>query len=234
MALKAMTTEEVLSIHRALVDAFADGGDPISPSGTRPDGLLESSVSRPGTSLGKVEKYKSVELKAAALFHSLVGNHPFFNGNKRTAVVSMLVYLDRNNRRITVNDDELFEFVLRVANRQGEGSGTPDAAVDAIAEWIKAHCPPGQTRPSGMKTTDFLESCRRADCKTKVAAGGQSWVVRGPNGKSIRVGRDSRQLDGNVVRSWVKKLGLTMAASGLHLDEFQAGVEAEQDFILPV
>lgn len=226
-----LTADDVLRIHYALVKLFADGGDPILPAGPRPGGLLESAISRPQTAHGKVEKYPTVEFKAAALFHSLVGNHPFHNGNKRTALVSTVVYLDRNNRRITATDDELFEFVLRVANHEGEFAGRPDEVVSEVAQWLKAHCPTGRVKASEMKTNDFLQRCSQAGCSVKKAGGGQSWVVHGPNLKSIRISGSSRRLDGNVIRSWVTKLGLSEAKSGVHLDEFQVGVDPEQALI---
>ena len=159
-----LTVDEVLRVHYALVKLFAEGGDPIVPAGPRPDGLLESAISRPQTAQGKIEKYPTIELKAAALFHSLVGNHPFHNGNKRTALVSTVVYLDRNNRRITATDDELFEFVLRVASHSGEFTGSPDDVVNEIAQWLKAYCPAGRVKSSEMKTNDFLQRCSQAGC----------------------------------------------------------------------
>jgi death on curing protein len=223
-----LSTDDVLRIHYALVNLFAEGRDPIVPAGPRPGGLLESAITRPATSIGGIEKYKSVEAKAAALFHSLVSNHPFHNGNKRTALVSTIVFLDRNDRRITATDDDLFDFVLRVAGHQGEFSGGPDEVVEAVSKWLKQHCPPAKQKPSSMRLGEFLERCTDAGCSVKKAGGGQSWVIRGPNGKSIRVGGDTRQLDGNVVRSYVTKLGLSDAASGIRLDEFQSGVDPEQ------
>ena len=67
----------VLSLHEQLVAVFAEEDDPISPSGPRDIGLLDSSVHRPNTSYLGTEKYTTLAAKAAALFHSLVKNHPF-------------------------------------------------------------------------------------------------------------------------------------------------------------
>lgn len=57
-----MSEDDVMRVHVALVRVFADTPDPISPSGPRLGGLVGSSVGRPQTSLGKVEKYPSLEL----------------------------------------------------------------------------------------------------------------------------------------------------------------------------
>jgi death-on-curing family protein len=77
------------------------------------------------------------------MFHSLAGsNHAFHNGNKRTALVSTVVFLDRHNRRVTASDDELFEFVVRVARHDGEFNGSADENVEAIGKWIREHTEP--------------------------------------------------------------------------------------------
>ncbi|WP_454727941.1 MULTISPECIES: type II toxin-antitoxin system death-on-curing family toxin [Cupriavidus] len=106
-----LASEDVIDIHKRLVEVFADDGDPISPHGVRDANLIEMAVHRPRTSLSGIEKYRSIEAKAAALFHSLVQNHPFHNGNKRTALVSTVRFLDLNRRRVYGTDDELFDLV---------------------------------------------------------------------------------------------------------------------------
>src|SRR5262245_34128890 len=127
--MKYLSENDVLAIHNELVKVFAIEADPIFPPGPRDNTLLGSAVSRPQTALGGIDKYKSVEAKAAALFHSLVKNHAFHNGNNRTALVSLLVFLEQNERRLEVGDDELFDFVVSIANGRiaiGTVNGTAD------------------------------------------------------------------------------------------------------------
>ncbi len=78
---------------------------------------------------------------AAALLHSLVHNHPFHNGNKRTALVSMLVLLDENALILTASEEDLFRFVITLSqHRLVDGStNLADREVLAISEWIKAN-----------------------------------------------------------------------------------------------
>jgi death-on-curing family protein len=106
-----LTEDEVLAIHYALVDFFAKDGDPIAPAGVREINLLASALLRPRTSIGDREKYRTLSQKAAALFHSLAKNHPFHNGNKRTAFVGTLSFLDRNgwHLRAEVDDEEIID-----------------------------------------------------------------------------------------------------------------------------
>jgi death-on-curing protein len=92
------SAEDVLDLHAELVVLFAREDNPIFPPGVKDRKLLESACGRPQTSLGGTEKYLTVEQKAAALLHSLVKNHPFHNGNKRTALRTVVTFLWQNDR----------------------------------------------------------------------------------------------------------------------------------------
>ena len=132
-------TEEVLKIHDELVSDFANRKDPISPPGIKSIDLLESACFHPKTSLNGIYKYCTIESVAAALLYALVHNHPFHNGNKRTALVSMLAFLDRNGITLQCSDDELFDFVLEVAKHRLVSFGDrykPDREICKITEWI--------------------------------------------------------------------------------------------------
>ncbi|MBI5873150.1 MAG: type II toxin-antitoxin system death-on-curing family toxin [Candidatus Omnitrophica bacterium] len=143
--LRYLETEEVSGIHNALVGDFAKTEAPIIPSGCRNKHLLASAVFRPHTSNGGELKYPTVEMSAAALLHSLVHDHPFHNGNKRTALVSMLVFLDENGFLLTCNENVLFKFVLDVALHRVIPFSRikhPDYETLAIAKWLS-----NNTRP---------------------------------------------------------------------------------------
>lgn len=136
-----LTLEEVLGIHYSLVQDFRHTNNPITPPGPRSETLIGSAVFRQQTSAGIELKYPTVEMSAAALLHSLVHNHPFHNGNKRTALVSMLVLLDENDLMVTCSEDNLFQFVIQVSqHRIVDGpADLSDREVLAISEWIKSH-----------------------------------------------------------------------------------------------
>jgi death on curing protein len=113
------TAPQVVGVHEELVLLFEKDEDPISPSGVRSEDLLQSACERPNTSLGGVDKYTSVYSKLAALLHSLTKNHAFHNGNKRTALVTLLTALHRNDLKLKseVGDDALYDFMLAVTLR---------------------------------------------------------------------------------------------------------------------
>lgn len=128
---KHLSTDQIEAVHWALVHDFSNGDDPISPPGPRDRGLLESAVLRPRSEYGGVVKYPTVEMAGAALFHSLIHNHPFYNGNKRTALVGLLVFLDENGMTLTCSDNELFKKTLQTARH---ALLPPLQAYDAISD----------------------------------------------------------------------------------------------------
>lgn len=145
-SLKYLTSEQIAQIHYAIADDFADTPDPIAPAGVRFPDLLESAAIRPQIALGDIKKYPTVELSSAALMHSLIHNHPFYNGNKRTALVSLLSALDMNGFTLTCDQKDLFRWTVRVAqhklapaNISGDRS---DIEVSEMAEWIRERARP--------------------------------------------------------------------------------------------
>ena len=143
--LRLLSESEVLAIHDALVHDFAQSGDPIDPPGVRDENLLASAVYRPHTGIGDVYKYPTVEASAAALLCALINDHPFHNGNKRTALVAMLVFLDENDVTLTCGEEELFRLVLEIArHRVVAGIVAPHADQETAAvayrleEWCRA------------------------------------------------------------------------------------------------
>ena len=81
--MKYISIDEVVAIHFELINQF--GGS----QGMRDFGLLHSAVERSRASFGGEDLYPDIFSKAAALLHSLILNHPFIDGNKRTSYVSL-------------------------------------------------------------------------------------------------------------------------------------------------
>jgi death-on-curing family protein len=132
------TEEEVLSIHNELVKDFERQHDPISPSGVKNKELLNSALFHPQTAWGGKVKYPTVESAAAALMYSISGNHAFHNGNKRTAMVAMLVFLERHGLCLTCTEDDLFRISLDVAEHRLVPAEYlySDSEIHALAGWI--------------------------------------------------------------------------------------------------
>ena len=101
MSYDYIRVEDVLAIHSDLIDRF--GGS----RGIRDAGLLESALFRPQTG-----HYASLIDEASALWESLSQNHPFVDGNKRTAFAATYVFLLINGLRIVATDEEATAFIL--------------------------------------------------------------------------------------------------------------------------
>lgn len=102
-----------------------------SPPPVRDIGLLGSAVARPRTTVGGVDAYPSIWLKAAALLQSVVNNHALVDGNKRLGWLATAVFLELNEASVAqATNDDVYDLVLHVAS-----SGI---TVDEIATSLEA------------------------------------------------------------------------------------------------
>lgn len=99
--------------------------------GIRDIRLLESAVARPQATFAEEDLYPDVFSKAAALGHSIISNHPFVDGNKRTGYMAMRLFLNVNGYDVEEPLEERYKFVMGIAKKmRKEGS---------IAKWLKVH-----------------------------------------------------------------------------------------------
>jgi len=117
-----LTTEDLLAIADATV-----GGKAL----VRDLGLVDSATHRPMASAFGQEAYADLYVKAAALLHSVVRNHPLVDGNKRLGWVACRTFLKINGADLAPKEDEAVEFVLAIA-----GGGIDDLA--QIAAFLRA------------------------------------------------------------------------------------------------
>lgn len=95
-------------------------------------GLLESALARPRATAFGSDAYPGLDAKAAALLHSLARNHALIDGNKRLALGATIAFYGVNGRRLTLTNDEAYEFIMSVA--EGKLDSVDDiAAVLATA-----------------------------------------------------------------------------------------------------
>jgi len=120
-----LTVEQVLFIHARLIEET--GGS----HGVRDLGLLEAAVMRPRATFGGVEMYPTVFAKASALLHSLIGNHPFVDRNKRTGITTAGLFLVQNVFRLPVSNADWEAFLLSVI--------TETLNILAMAAWFEAN-----------------------------------------------------------------------------------------------
>lgn len=103
------TIQDIYELHNQLEETF------ILSSGVRDENLLASAVNTPFQTFMGNDLYPSIYDKAAQLCYGIVKNHPFTDGNKRTALHSMYVYLIINGFDITASQQEVEDLIINVA-----------------------------------------------------------------------------------------------------------------------
>jgi death on curing protein len=99
--------------------------------GVRDFALLDSAINRAKASFQGTYLYGDIFIMAAAYAHSIIKNHPFVDGNKRTGIVSALLFLGCNGYKPTLNDDQLIEIAMNVA--------TSNMSLNELATYLKSH-----------------------------------------------------------------------------------------------
>lgn len=95
-------------------------------------GLLEAALSRPATTVMGEDAYPTIALKAAALLHSLCGNHALVDGNKRLAWAATAVFLVLNDRPPRPDQDAVFQLVVDVAGGDLDDLGEIAARIESL------------------------------------------------------------------------------------------------------
>ena len=116
---------EVIAIHQAIIKRAG------TKAGIRDFSLLHSALERPKATFEGIDLYPSIFLKAAALLHSMTLNHPFSDGNKRTAWLTTKRLLNINGFHLKAKRMNAADFMVYVDN------GKPELA--KIAAFLKSH-----------------------------------------------------------------------------------------------
>jgi death on curing protein len=123
-----ISVNQVLAIHLMAIEQFG-GAD-----GVRDLGGLEAALARPFQTFGGEDLYPTFIEKAAAIAESIIINHPFIDGNKRTGYILMEAILLAGGIRIALTDMEIYPFVIAVSTGQEK--------YDDIVAWLKANTAP--------------------------------------------------------------------------------------------
>lgn len=108
--MRYLSSKEVIAINTFVIKKYS----PDEPLGVKDHALLESAVKRPQTTVGGEDAYQSLFEKAAALFESIALNHAFINGNKRTALQSLAIFLRYNGYNLNMETDQKVDFTVNV------------------------------------------------------------------------------------------------------------------------
>ena len=104
-----LTVSDIMLLHEKIIDKT--GGI----KGIRDIGLLEMAVNSPFASFDGEDLYKTLEEKAKQLCISLIRNHPFLDGNKRIGVLAILIFLDLNEKKLNITNEDIILLGLGIA-----------------------------------------------------------------------------------------------------------------------
>jgi len=119
------TPEMIANMHKDLVAEF--GGS----HGVRDIKMLESAVQAPYAAFGDEVFYKTHAERGARFGYSLIANHPFIDGNKRTGMVGMLGLLKANGVNLSYTSDEIFDIIIQVADGKAD--------YEELLGWVNDH-----------------------------------------------------------------------------------------------
>jgi death-on-curing protein len=120
-----ISIKEVEEIHKTLVDTF--GGS----HGIRDMSALASALARPFQTFDYKDLHPTPLHKAASLIESILINHPFIDGNKRTGYVLMRIFLLEQGLDINANQEEKYRFVISIASGENK--------LEEIIAWLNNH-----------------------------------------------------------------------------------------------
>jgi len=126
--MRYLTLTEVLELHRRILNQSGGG------AGIRDLGGLQSALAQPQMTFDGQDLYPTIESKAAAICFSLVGNHPFLDGNKRIGHAAMETFLLLNGFELCAEVDDAEQAILRLAAGQ--------LTREELLVWVVAHVQP--------------------------------------------------------------------------------------------
>lgn len=118
-----LSIEEILRLHFQVIEDY--GGS----HGVRDEGRIDSVASAPKQMAFGVDQYPDITTKAAVYLRNIIADHPFTDGNKRTAVTVSGIYLQRNGYRLDAGPKDLEDFAVSIAVEQYD--------LDIIVTWLK-------------------------------------------------------------------------------------------------
>lgn len=121
-----ITLEQLIEIHALVI--HETGGS----AGLRDLGRLESVIASQSQAVFGEEVYPGPYKKAAAIIRGVIADHPFVDGNKRTAMLSGLTFLSANSIKFSGKKGSIEDFAVRVA--------VDHLSIDDIAAWLEAQC----------------------------------------------------------------------------------------------
>ncbi len=134
--MQLITVQEVEYLAFRLAKEHLSFDEPIPDFSTRFPHILESCLFTPFQRFSGKSLYPSMVSKASMLLYLMIKNHPFQNGNKRIALTTLLMFLHKNGKWLTVDAQGFYNFTVWVAQSPAK---LKDEVVMGIEKYIKAY-----------------------------------------------------------------------------------------------
>lgn len=116
--------------------------------GIKDTNLFNSALYEPRQTFDKKELYSTILMKASCYLRSFAMNHPFFDGNKRTALLATITFLEKNGYEVTADNEKMFKLVEKVVKGK--------LSIASIERRLKKFVKPIQNRKRLMNPKEFV------------------------------------------------------------------------------
>lgn len=134
--IRHLSKKDITDIYLVLFDRFKEIGEPIPPFAHVNAKEIENLVVIPQTKHFGEEQYPTIESKATILFYKINKGHIFPNGNKRISLACLFVFLEINNKRLEITEDEATAKAIEIANSDPRNF---DKIKEELKSWIKTN-----------------------------------------------------------------------------------------------
>lgn len=215
---------DIVSIHSGVADLFSTSGDPIVFVGERENGLADGAVGRAFQTFGGNDLFPNPRDKAAVVAHAIIASHVFRDGNKRTALASLVGFLDSYDFRLTCTDDELFDTIVALAAHLPPfDSSDASEVLREFCEWTRAHTEKKFDSVPSIHWSEFREKFERLGGRATQNKN-SGWILIGPSpDDGDRPGQvnagviTTSKIDGKVAENFLRKTNVVGPLSyGIH------------------
>ncbi len=241
---------EIMKAHYILSDYFLSEEESVR-FGIHDFGLLSSAVSRQCVAFGGKEKWNTPIQKIATLVFGLVKDHAFNDGNKRTALLSMLLALNKINRQANCKKEVFETLLVRIAAnklsdyKEFKNFNGPDAEVEFIADFIRRKTRKTEVSFHSLTYEEFDTKLRRYNVWLEDPSGNYINVYQtrpskktifkkqqSQNDRILQIGFSGwkKQVNPKALKEVLKAAGLT-AANGIDSKVFYYDAEPEYKLI---
>jgi death-on-curing family protein len=216
--IQRLTEDDVLLIRRRMASLNIATQDAFGLTQPLHPAKLSSAVFRQFTSAGGIYKYNTIADVGANLFYGVAMSHAFENGNKRTALVSLLVFLDKNKTLIVdAGEDDLYELSRSVAAHEipisdGEQRNA-DTESRAVASWINTHTRSISLGDSAMEFKELRQTLEALGCTFEKPEKNFIKIRHGTHG-NVRTGYPRANFD--IAVSEIKRIRRSLKLDEVH------------------